>query len=53
MPKFQKEHKTNVGKKRKLNLANMKNHNYTRNVEDYKWLCYSCHRKMDLNKKRL
>ena len=33
---------------RKLNLANIKNHNYTRNINDYRWLCYSCHKKMDM-----
>ena len=37
-------------KERKLNLANMNNHNYTRNLDDYKWLCYSCHGHMDKNK---
>ena len=36
------------GSKRRLNLANMKNHIYTKNLEDYKWLCYSCHKKMDM-----
>jgi len=36
------------GKKKKLNLASLTNHNYTRNPDDYKWLCYSCHKKMDL-----
>lgn len=30
-------------------LANIKNHQYTRNLDDYKWLCYSCHRIYDLN----
>lgn len=34
-------------------LANIKNHNYTRNVEDYKWLCRSCHKKLDFKNKRL
>ena len=33
---------------RKLNLANIKGHKYTRRIEDYRWLCYSCHRKMDI-----
>jgi len=28
-------------------LANMKNHKYTRSPNDYKWLCVSCHRKFD------
>ena len=36
------------GEERKLNLASLTNHNYTRNVEDYKWLCYSCHKHLDL-----
>ena len=36
------------GKKKKLNLASLTNHNYTRNPEDYDWLCYSCHKKMDV-----
>lgn len=35
-------------KERKLALANLKDHNYTRNPDDYKWLCYSCHKKFDL-----
>jgi len=35
-------------KERKLGLANMKNHKYTRNPNDYKWLCYSCHKIMDM-----
>ena len=33
---------------RRLNLASLTNHIYTRNIEDYKWLCYSCHKKMDM-----
>jgi len=36
------------GEKRKLMLASLTNHNYTRNPNDYKWLCYSCHKKMDM-----
>jgi hypothetical protein len=32
----------------KLELANIKNHNYTRNPNDYKWGHRSCHRKFDL-----
>jgi len=36
------------GEIRKLNLASLTNHQYTRNIEDYKWLCYSCHKKLDL-----
>ena len=35
-------------REKKLSLANMKDHNYTKNPEDYKWLCYSCHKKYDL-----
>jgi len=46
-PKYCEECK----KEKKLCLANIKNHNYTRNVNDYKWLCYSCHMNLDLNKK--
>jgi uncharacterized protein with PIN domain len=34
--------------KRKLSLSNIRNHQYTRNPNDYKWLCYSCHKKYDL-----
>ena len=34
-------------KEKKLCLANMKNHQYTRELNDYKWLCYSCHEIMD------
>jgi hypothetical protein len=37
----------NCGRKRRLTLANLKKHKYTRNPEDYKWLCYSCHKKQD------
>jgi hypothetical protein len=33
--------------KGKLELANIKNHRYTRNPKDYKWLCFKCHSKMD------
>lgn len=36
--------------KRKLGLANIRNHQYKRNIEDYRWLCFSCHGKMDKNK---
>jgi hypothetical protein len=35
----------------KLALANIKNHQYTRNPDDYKWGHYSCHKKYDLNNK--
>ncbi len=34
-------------KERKLDLANTKNHVYTRNPKDYKYLCRSCHSKLD------
>lgn len=33
---------------KRLALANLKDHNYTKNPDDYKWLCYSCHKKFDL-----
>lgn len=32
---------------KRLCLANMKNHKYTRNPKDYKWLCWKCHSKLD------
>lgn len=38
----------NCNERKKVTLANMRNHNYTRNPADYKWLCYSCHRDFDL-----
>jgi len=34
-------------KKKKLDLANIKNHKYTRNPDDYQWLCHKCHSKLD------
>jgi hypothetical protein len=34
-------------KMKKLELANIKNHQYSRNPDDYKWLCKSCHTKYD------
>jgi len=34
---------------KKLEVANIKNHEYTRDINDYNWLCISCHRKMDSN----
>lgn len=37
-------------KQKKLSLANIKGHKYTRKIEDYKWLCYKCHSILDLNK---
>ena len=36
---------------KKLTLANMNNHNYTRDIKDYKWLCEKCHRRMDVSKR--
>jgi hypothetical protein len=35
-------------KEKRLTLANIKNHKYTRNPDDYKWLCFKCHRQLDL-----
>jgi hypothetical protein len=35
------------GREKKLDLANINNHNYTRKLEDYRWLCRSCHLKID------
>lgn len=34
-------------KKKKLDLASINGHKYTRNIKDYKWLCRSCHFKLD------
>jgi hypothetical protein len=31
----------------KLDIANIKNHTYTRKFEDYKWFHRGCHRKFD------
>ena len=31
----------------RLNLANIINHKYTRNIEDYKYLCVKCHQTLD------
>lgn len=28
-------------------LANLKNHNYSRNINDYVWLCHHCHQILD------
>lgn len=42
-PKFCEE----CGKEKKLELANIKNHQYTRNPNDYRWLCCKCHTKFD------
>ena len=36
------------GKKKRLTLSS-KTHEYTRNLDEYKWLCYSCHIKYDLD----
>lgn len=35
------------GKNKPRDVANIKNHIYTRNPEDYIWLCHSCHAKLD------
>lgn len=35
-----------------LELMNLKDHNYTRDPEDYKYACAKCHRNYDNNKKR-
>jgi hypothetical protein len=34
-------------KRKSYDLANIKNHKYTRNPDDYKWACRSCHLKFD------
>jgi len=44
-PKFCEECK----KEKKLTIACI-SEKYTRNFEDYKWFCYSCHGKMDKKK---
>jgi len=36
------------GKEKRLSLANIKDHIYTKDPNDYKWLCYSCHKKQDM-----
>lgn len=38
--------------KKRLDLASI-NHTYTKNPEDYLWLCRSCHRLFDQTQKRL
>jgi hypothetical protein len=43
-PKYCEE----CNEEKKLTLSNINNHQYTRNPDDYRWLCYSCHRKYDL-----
>jgi hypothetical protein len=40
----------NCHKEKKLQLANIKNHVYTRKIEDYKWLCSKCHYNLDRRK---
>jgi uncharacterized protein YlaI len=41
-------------KERKLDFANITNHNYSRNPEDYIYICRSCHKHFDfLNRKRV
>ena len=48
-----REHKTPsevceiCGGKKLLQLANVRNHVYTRNPDDYRWYCVSCHKKRD------
>jgi len=32
-----------------LELSNNNNHNYTRNIDDYEYLCHSCHKIKDLH----
>jgi NUMOD3 motif len=39
-------------KEEKLEIANIKNHHYTRMLDDYQWLCRSCHRQLDYNPQR-
>jgi hypothetical protein len=43
----------NCKEERKLSLANIKNHKYTRNIDDYKWICYPCHKNFDLKNSEL
>jgi hypothetical protein len=38
------------GENKRLDLANIKNHKYTRNPKDYRWLCRGCHIKFDREK---
>lgn len=38
------------GKEKKLDLANIKHHVYTRDVEDYIWVCRKCHSDMDYSR---
>ena len=35
------------GEHKSLELANIKNHVYTRNLDDYLWLCRKCHTEFD------
>jgi hypothetical protein len=37
-------------KNKKISLSNISGE-YKRDINDYKWLCYSCHKKFDLNTK--
>lgn len=37
----------NCNLKMPFDLANVNNHEYTRNSKDYKWLCRSCHSDLD------
>jgi hypothetical protein len=34
-------------KRKPYDIANIKNHKYTRNLKDYKWACKICHSKYD------
>ena len=36
-----------------LELSNNRNHNYTRDINDYEYLCHSYHKKKDIAEKRL
>jgi|WetSurMetagenome_2_1015567.scaffolds.fasta_scaffold166146_1 hypothetical protein len=39
-------------KKKRLELANISG-NYYRRIDDYKWLCHSCHQKYDFIKRKI
>lgn len=41
------------GRVAKLELSNNNNHNYTRNIEDYEYLCHSCHKIKDMKRKKV
>lgn len=47
--KFKLEVCEHCGERKKLDLANIRNHLYTRNPNDYVWLCRSCHSKFDFS----